>query len=418
MQQNYIMMGAALLLAGQLSAETYKGYEIADCAYFQNYGFQIAAQLEIADNDSITFTSQTWGTFCYGAGSQTITESEEGQTVTATGICLMPSMRTGEITEYYSEMTLTTNADGYVKGDFVVPGVMGGTTVHFGLVNESYPVYEIADCAYFQNYGFALGSQLSISPIAADTVTIAYSSPTWGEYKMDSTLVSLTDGVLTFKGFGTVLMNGHGGPTEYYAEDSLVLDGVKLSGVFNVPAVMGGTTLHIGNYDIPYAFGAEGTYTVNEIADCAYFSDYGWAEAQTVTATAVTADSIKIDYVSPTWGTFSFPAVLVEYADEDAPTYKLKGEGTVAMPGMDGSVREYYAEIDAQIVDGAFSGTFNVPGVMGGTKVRLGDIPEPVGIQQIDAEAAAPVIYDLQGRQLRSMQKGLLIVGGKKVIVK
>lgn len=418
MRKNYILMGVTLLLACQASAETYKGYEIADCAYFQNYGFQMSAQLEIADNDSITFTSQTWGTFCYGAAAQTVAESEDGQTVTATGICLMPSMRTGELTEYYSEMTLTTDADGYIKGDFVVPGVMGGTTVHFGMVNDSYSVYEIADCAYFQNYGFALGNELSITPVAADTVTIAYNSPTWGEYKMDSTLVSLADGVLTFKGFGTVLMNGHGGPSEYYAEDSLVLDGLKLSGAFSVPAVMGGTTVHVANIDIPYAFGAEGTYTVNEIADCAYFSDYGWAEAQTLSATAVAADSVKVDYVSPTWGTFSFPAVAVEYTEEEAPTYSLKGEGNVSMPGMDGSVREYYAEIDVQIVDGALSGSLNVPGVMGGTKVRLGDIPEPVGIQQIDAEAAAPVIYDLQGRQLRDVQKGLQIVGGKKVIVK
>jgi len=415
MKKIYALMGATMLLASQAMADTYKGYEIADCAYFQNYGFQIAAQLEVSENDSVTFVSPTWGTFAYSADSLTTTEAEGMKTVTGVGKCLMPSMRTGEITEYYSEMSMTVDADGYVKGDFVVPGVMGGTTVHFGVVEDSYTVYEIADCAYFQNYGFAMGNEITITPVVADTVAIAYSSPTWGDYKMDSTVVSLTDGVLTFKGAGTTLMAGHNGLSEYYAEDSLVIDGAKISGAFLVPGVMGGTTVRVANYDIPYAYGVAGTYTVNEIADCAYFQDYGWAGEQTVTVTAITTDSVQIDYVSPTWGTFSFPSVAVT---ADTASYTLTGVGNVAMPGMDGSVKDYYAEVAAEIVNGAFTGTFSVPGVMGGTNVRLGDIAEPVGIQQIHGDAEGQMIYDLQGRRMDDVQKGFNIINGKKVIIR
>ncbi len=415
MKKIYTLMGAVMLLAGHVMADTIKGYEIADCAYFQNYGFQIAAQLEVTENDSVTFISPTWGTFAYSPESLTSVESDGSVAVSGTGKCLMPSMRTGEITEYYSEMSMTIDIDGYVKGDFVVPAVMGGTTVHFGAVQESYPVYEIADCAYFQNYGFSLGNEITITPVVADTVAIAYTSPTWGNYKMDTTVVVLEEGVLTFKGTGTALIAGHGGVTEYYAEDSLVIDGAKIGGAFVVPGVMGGTTVRVANYDIPYAYGAAGEYIVNEIADCAYFQDYGWTAEQTVTVTAFTNDSVKIDYVSPTWGTFSFPSVAVS---SDSTNYILIGIGTVSMPGMDGSVKDYYAEVNAEIVNGAFSGTFNVPGVMGGTNVRLGDIEEPVGIQILKAEAAEQVIYDLQGRRLNGLQNGFNIINGKKVIIR
>lgn len=88
------------------------------------------------------------------------------------------------------------------------------------------------------------------------------------------------------------------------------------------------------------------------------------------------------------------------------------------MPGMDGSVKDYYAEVTAEIVNGAFSGTLNVPGVMGGTNVRLGDIEEPLGIQMLNAEAAEQVIYDLQGRRLNGLQHGFNIINGKKVIIR
>ena len=51
--------------------------------------------------------------------------------------------------------------------------------------------------------------------------------------------------------------------------------------------------------------------------------------------------------------------------------------------------------------------------------VRTGDYREPIadGIEGIGHEANAP-IYNVAGQRLQKMQRGINIVGGKKILVK
>lgn len=443
MNKFYAILGAALLVSGSAWADTaetavvYKGYDIADAAYFKHYGLEMGAELTF-NEAAVTFVSPTWGTFTFSEFSST--ESNDTVVYSLSGTCAMPSMRTGTVTNYEAEGSITlTNTT--ASGAFTVAAVMGGTTVSFQSTDQI-TLFDIADCAYFKNYGFELGNVLSIDSLQLSSDQMAegtaygklqYVSGTWGTYTIDTvTLCYDTDlNAVVIAGEGKTLMAGHGGTSEYAAEAALqVADGV-LTGAFTVPAVMGGTTLTVGNAQAPYAYGVASTqgttYTVNEIAKCAYFSNYGFAADQTLTITVASADSVVVSYTSPTWGTFTLDTVQVTYnqgvlADG---VYTLSGWGHCDMPSMrDASVvTTYYAEVLATVQDGVCSGDLVVPGVMGGTTVSVGpDIADPTGIEQVESDAAdasANMVFDLQGRVVTNPVSGQLYVkNGKKYFLK
>ena len=117
-----------------------------------------------------------------------------------------------------------------------------------------------------------------------------------------------------------------------------------------------------------------GTYEGYTLATSDYFSDMFTAD-ESVVFTMVNDNTVKIDFTSSTWGTFSFGEALVE--GKEAP-YKVTGNGKCQMVGMGGQASEYDCILEATINgNGADVMTFSLPAVMGGTTLtfKQGDAP-------------------------------------------
>lgn len=119
----------------QSAAGTYKGYVIADSQYFkgnitQNETITITANEDGAATVVYTSSSSNWGTSTISAA--VVTATTNGYSISGTGTSAM-SM-SGTTNSYDCTLTGTISAD---KSDveliFVLPDVMGGTTIKFCL---------------------------------------------------------------------------------------------------------------------------------------------------------------------------------------------------------------------------------------------------------------------------------------------
>jgi hypothetical protein len=103
-----------------------------------------------------------------------------------------------------------------------------------------------ANCKYFQNYQPTKNDTVYVKAgQVADAVTLSYTSNTWGEFTFDAIKVTKqNDGSFILAGEGKTLMPSMKGESkEYAANFEGTVSGDKLVATFDVPAVMGGTTV-------------------------------------------------------------------------------------------------------------------------------------------------------------------------------
>lgn len=116
-----------------------------------------------------------------------------------------------------------------------------------------------ANCKYFQNYQPTENDSVFVKATqTADVATLSYTSTTWGEFTFEAVKVTKqNDGSFTLAGEGKTLMPSmKGGSTEYAATFEGTVSGDKLVATFNVPAVMGGTTVLFNPSDFKEVFEA------------------------------------------------------------------------------------------------------------------------------------------------------------------
>ena len=116
-----------------------------------------------------------------------------------------------------------------------------------------------ANCKYFQNYQPTENDSVFVKATqTADVATLSYTSTTWGEFPFEAVKVTKqNDGSFTLAGEGKTLMPSmKGGSTEYAATFEGTVSGDKLVATFNVPAVMGGTTVLFNPSDFEEVFEA------------------------------------------------------------------------------------------------------------------------------------------------------------------
>ena len=239
--------------------------------------------------------------------------------------------------------------------------------------------------------------------------TIKFHSNTWG----DGVFAAAT-------GEGTLTMAGHGGTKDYAADITGSVESKQF--VISVPSVMGGTTITVTLGDMPAAAAVDGSYKGGTYANAAYFKKYSPAADQTVTIKANEGlESVSVSHVSETWGTFTYPAVTVT-AGEDG-SFSLEGEGTCAMPSMQGGgVNDYASDFKGTVKDGVLVAEFIVPSVMGGTTVLF----NPADFDEVIAASVSTIrsaetdlpAYNLNGLRVDSNYKGIVIKGGKKIYQK
>ncbi|MGN0222252.1 MAG: hypothetical protein ACI4BA_09085 [Prevotella sp.] len=113
---------------------SYTGGTYANATYFQKYLPAAEQTVSIKANEgfktvTVSYTSETWGTFTFEAVSVT-KNADNSYSLAGEGACDMPNMQTGNVTNYASDFNGTIT-NGVLVAEFIVPAVMGGTTVLF-----------------------------------------------------------------------------------------------------------------------------------------------------------------------------------------------------------------------------------------------------------------------------------------------
>lgn len=110
-------------------------------------------------------------------------------------------------------------------------------------VAGNYDGYTLASCNYFKD-NFTADEKLSITKVDNEKVNITFSSGTWGDFSISNATVTQSGNTYSISGEGKTSM-GHGGQTNEYACNVTATvnatDNATIT--FNIPAVMGGTSV-------------------------------------------------------------------------------------------------------------------------------------------------------------------------------
>ena len=121
-----------------------------------------------------------------------------------------------------------------------------------------------------------------------------------------------------------------------------------------------------------------GTYSGWSKAELQYSPTPMASDAQTITVTEETDETVSVNYTSDTWGTFTLTGVTVT---ESNGTYTLSGSGTTVMGMSAGSQSEYECTLTATVSGTSdFSFVFEVPAVMGGLTITVSPGEVPYGL--------------------------------------
>lgn len=112
-----------------------------------------------------------------------------------------------------------------------------------------------------------------------------------------------------------------------------------------------------------------GTYSGYTTATFTYTDKPVVTEGETAVITKAGAHAVNLTLTSAKWGTATLANVTVTQGTAAA----LTGTGTVAMPGMGGTVSNYDCTLDGTVATDRSSASLNinVPAVMGGVKINF-----------------------------------------------
>lgn len=216
------------------------------------------------------------------------------------------------------------------------------------------------------------GSTLTITANADGSANVTMTSTSIGEYTVsNATVTAVGDSVkLAGSGKAKMSMGGHGSANEYDctldATISKDKSGLKVS--FNVPSVMGGTTIGFIKGEMPAAKHVAGSYS----GYCTFAMAYGTFnyDSQSLKVTENEDGTVKVVMTSESLGTYTVESATVA---KDGDNYTITGSG-IANMGMNGKPgSDYDCTLAATVsADGeTYSFAFNVPSVMGGTTITL-----------------------------------------------
>ena len=265
---------------------------------------------------------------------------------------------------------------------------------------ETYQAWGAVLFSYVTSPMYDAGESIEVT-----SETIKFHSDTWGDGSFAAA-----------NGEGTLTMAGHGGAKDYAANITGSVESSQF--VISVPSVMGGTTITVTLGDMPAAVAVDGSYKAGTYANASYFQKYSPLADQTVTIKVNEGlQTVSVSHTSETWGTFTYATVTVT-ANEDG-SYTLAGEGTCAMPSMQGGVKNYASDFKGTVKDGVLTAELAVPAVMGGVTVMFNpadfeEVMLTAGVKTISTANIDAPVYDLKGRRVGTNYKGIVIKNGKK----
>lgn len=242
-----------------------------------------------------------------------------------------------------------------------------------------YDGYTKAVAQYFPDGQYAVEQTVKIEANDDETVTVSYTSDSFGTFTIKNATVKLENSVYTVSGSGSTLMGMGDSKKEYECTLTASIDAAKQASsfYFDVPAVMGGMKIEFIQGEAPANVMVADSYSGYTKAVAQYFPDGMYANDQTVKVTANNDGTVNVSYESDSFGSFTINNATVNLENS---TYAISGSGSTLM-GMDEATQKEYdctltATIDAAKKEPSF--TFSVPAVMGGLTITfaLGDAPE------------------------------------------
>lgn len=136
-------------------------------------------------------------------------------------------------------------------------------------------------------------------------------------------------------------------------------------------------------------------------------------EAKPVVATI--ADVLGLKHIADLVE-FQNVQIVSEVSGTRTNYYAVSGEDKIQLYGNDKVVKDYAGDGKAYNVAGVFNNIYSKKAQIEPTAVTAHD---PAGINGVETDAENNgAIYNLAGQRLQKLQKGLNIVGGKKIVVK
>ena len=420
-----LLMANAITLTAMASAVngTYLGESSYSFAFGTGEGDLTA--ITITDNNdeagtvSVVFSSDYWGTYTYHAA--TVTIQSGACSIEANETQSIASPMTGATSEYEGTFSAVLSDNGLTATNVIAMGGMGNVTSNFTQSNASL----LARCYMgTSSYSFAFGTgsdDITSVRLAANpngTVNVTFESDYWGTYQYDSVAVVEDEAGFTLNAtqMQAIASPMTGATSQYEGTFSATIQNGVLA-CTNVIA-MGG----MGNVTSTFLESAA------SIISGKYFglSDYSFAfgtGSEDVTVINVDANpngTVNVTFDSDYWGTYHYDSVAVSEADG---LYSLSATQMQAIASpMTGATSEYEGSFTATVDNHKMTATNVI--AMGG----MGNVTSTFNqsiyteLERIERDAlrdaADAAIYSLDGRRINQLQKGINIVGGKKVLVK
>lgn len=253
-------------------------------------------------------------------------------------------------------------------------------------VAGTYEVYVSVDFTYISTPYYYANQTVTITAVSDETVNVAYSNDTWGDYEVSGAKVTAnSDGSYTIEGEGTATISAHGGSATSYAcaLNATIGSSKDINELTFTMSFMGTTTVTLVSGDCPsaYLLAGEGSKSGYTEVVFAYASMFYTDQSLTITPSSET--TITVEYSNDTWGDYVAEDVVVT-ANSDG-TYTLEGSGTATISYHGSTASEYAFELtgtadsDGTVTEIAFYMEF-----MGGTTVSF-------------IEADAPAAYVIDG---------------------
>ena len=386
-----------IVKANEEIAGSYSGGIYVDFAYMQKFQPEAYQTVTITANEgtgtvAVSFSNATWGTLtCENA---MVKKQKDGSySLEGTGNIAMASMQTGAVNNYQMIFTGTI-VRGRLVAEFVIPSVMGGTTIKFNPedfdevmnaasakdVAGSYlgGVYaNFTDVKKYQPKEFQ--TIIITENEGGGTVSVSYSSVIWGDFNYESvTVVKNEDGSYSLAGKGECKMISQEGSDESNIYTSgfagTITDG-KLVASFSIPSLFGGVTVLFNPDDIDDVLDSmsdvdkvAGSYTGGIYANFMYMQKFQPEADQTITIAAnEDGETVTVTFSNATWGEFMYRSVAVT-KNEDG-SYSFEGSGRCEVPYTNG-VYSYATEFTGTLA-GKLVATISIPEMMngGGTEI-------------------------------------------------
>jgi hypothetical protein len=234
----------------------------------------------------------------------------------------------------------------------------------------------------------AENEKVSVTTNEDGTVTVIYTSSTWGTSTISAATVVAGTNSYTISGTGTSAITSHSTGTINNYDCTLTgtinADKSEAEIVFSLPAVMGGTTITFHKGDAPDHLVVAGSY--KSYSKGAHNYGATVSNSENITLKANTGNGTVDFAYSGVWGTGTATGLEVSKNND---SYTVSGSGTTAVSGHGGSTSNYEFTVEGTISEDKSTASFVLSISMG----SMGTVTVTTALGYAPATAFLPGTY-------------------------